>query len=188
MEGIELITKLSLPIAGAVIGLFIGLFSILKDTAESNWKKQFRKQIRSAIIKNDLNHDDMMHIAERWFQDRKAILHSLRVMHSEAVSGEDSELSQRSQCIRELIKYHQDKEPYAELPENISIQLNGISNQSSDLSVKVTQLASSLSDLYSSNQLKLNRQVKLTYLGTITGVVGILIGIAGLYLAFVSNA
>jgi hypothetical protein len=188
LEGIEIISKLTLPIAGAVIGLFIGLYSIFKDTAENNWRKQFRKQVRLGVIKNTLNHDDMMHIAERWFQDRKAILHSLRVMHSEAVSGEDTELAQNAQCIRDLIKHHQDKEPYAELPENISIQLNDISSQSSDLSITIAQLASSLSELYSTNQLKLSRQVKLTYLGAITGIIGILIGLAGLYLAFLSNA
>lgn len=182
-----IISNAAIPIAASIIGLFFALFSVLKDTAENNWKKQFRKQIRLGVIKSSLSYEDMMHIAERWGQDRKAILFSLRIMHSEAVSGEDADLCQNIQTIRELIKSHQHQEPYAELPENIGIQLSTISHQTPESTTQISQLASSLSELYSSNQLKLNRQVKLTYLGSIAGVIGILIGLAGLYIAFLSK-
>jgi len=121
-EILSVITGAAAPIIGAVIGIVIGLLPILKDSVESNWKKQFRKQVRLGIIKNHLTYEDMQHIAERWSQDRKSILFSLRIMHSEAISGEDEDLEKNIDSIRELIEKHQNQEPYSELPENISIQ------------------------------------------------------------------
>lgn len=187
MEIISIINNSGSLIVGAVLGTIIGLIPIIKDTAENNWKKQFRKQVRLGIIKDHLTYEDMQHIAERWSQDRKAILLSLRIMHSETVSGEDEELSKQLQCIRDLIVLHQEKEPYAELPENIGIQLNTISSASVELENQITQLASSLSELYISNQQSHSRQVKFTYWGAIAGIAGIVIGVTGLYFAVVGN-
>lgn len=186
-EIFSVISGAAAPIIGAVIGIVIGILPILKDTAESNWKKQFRKQVRLGIIKNHLTYEDMQHIAERWSQDRKSILFSLRIMHSEAISGEDEELCKNVGTIRELIEKHQSQEPYSELPENISIQLNGL-NSKPGVKEQVSQLAASLSELYLSNQQKHARQVKFTYWGTIAGVIGVFIGVAGLYFAVAGNA
>ena len=126
MEILSLITGSAPIILGGLIGLIIGIAPIIKDSAKDNWRKQFRKQIRLGVIKNHLTYEDMQHIAERWFQDRKSILFSLRIMHSEAISGEDEDLAKNIDPIRELIEKHQNHEPYSELPENISIQLNSL--------------------------------------------------------------
>lgn len=186
-EILSVITGTAPLIVGAVIGIVVGIVPILKDTAESNWKKQFRKQVRLGIIKNHLTYEDMQHIAERWSQDRKSILFSLRIMHSEAISGEDEELAKNIDSIRDLMNKHQNQEPYSELPENISIQLNGL-NSKPENKEHVSQLASSLSELYLSNQQKHSRQVKFTYWGAIAGVIGVFIGVAGLYFAVAGSA
>jgi hypothetical protein len=187
IEIMSVITTAGTPIAGAVIGIVLGILPIIKDAAENNWRKRFRKQVRLGILKSHLTYDDMQHIAERWSQDRKSVLLSLRVMHSEAISGEDEDLAKHVDPIRELIQKHQKQEPYSELPENISIQLSGL-NSKTENQDKISQLASSLSDLYASNQKKLLRQVKFTYWGTLAGVIGVFIGVVGLYLALVGHA
>lgn len=186
-EILSAITGATPLIIGAVIGTVIGLVPILKETTESKWKKQFRKQVRLGIIKSHLTYEDMQHIAERWSQDRKSILFSLRIMHSEAISGEDEDLAKNIDSIRELIDKHQNQEPYSELPENISIQLNSL-NSKEETKVQVSQLASSLSELYLSNQQKHSRQVKFTYWGAIAGGIGVFIGVAGLYFAVAGSA
>ncbi len=187
-EVVPVFTGIAALIVGAVVGLFFSILPVLKEKAENNWRKQFRKQVRLGIIKNHLTYNDMQHIAERWSQDRKAILFSLRIMHSEAISGEDDELSKNVDVIRELIAKHQKQEPYSELPENISIQLNRLDSNSGDKQEQISQLASSLSDLYSENQQNLSRQIKFTYWGSIAGIIGVFIGVAGLYFAVIGNA
>lgn len=187
MEILSAITGATPLIIGATLGAIIGLVPILKDTAESSWKKQFKKQVRLGIIKNHLTYEDMQHIAERWFQDRKSILFSLRIMHSEAISGEDEDLAKNIDSIRELMDKHQNQEPYSELPENISIQLNSL-NSKEETKEQVSQLASSLSELYLSNQQKHSRQVKFTYWGAVAGGIGVFIGFAGLYFAVAGSA
>lgn len=188
MEISSIISGAAAPIVGVVLGIVFAVLPILKDSAENNWKKQFRKQVRLGVIKGHLTFEDMQHVAERWFQNRKSILFGLRIMHSEAISGEDEELSDKVQEIRDLMKAHQDQEPYSELPENISLQLDALSKSGSIDEKHVSQLAASLSELYLSNQQKLSRQVKFTYWGAIAGVIGVFIGVAGLYFAVTSNA
>lgn len=187
MDITAIISSAAAPILGAILGLVVSLIPVLKDTAESNWKRQFRKQVRLGVVKNHLTYVDMQNIAERWSQDRKSILFSLRIMHSEAISGEDEDLSGKLQEIRDLIQAHQDKEPYSELPENISLQLDAISGHGEVHEKQISQLAASLSELYISNQKKLSRQTKFTYWGAIAGVIGVFIGVAGLYFAVTSS-
>lgn len=161
---------------GGAVGTFVGLLPILKDVAEGHWRKQFRKQIKEAISAGELEYNDLQHIAERWNQDRKAVLQSLRVMLSESLAGEDAKLSSARQLVRDLLVEHQRAEPYAELPENISLQLATL-NKSSELNVSlVEQLASSLSELYSSNQRQLRRQSRYAVAGVVLGVVGVFVG------------
>lgn len=188
MEITAVINGVAAPIVGALLGIIVSLIPVLKETAESNWKKQFRKQVRFGVIKGHLTYEDMQHIAERWSQNRKSILFSLRIMHSEAISGEDEELSGKVQEIRDLIQDHQNQEPYSELPENISLQLDSLSKSNAVDEEHISQLATSLSELYVSNQQKHSRQVKFAYWGAIAGIIGVFIGVAGLYFAVTSNA
>ncbi|MFT5759758.1 MAG: hypothetical protein ACI9LM_004537 [Alteromonadaceae bacterium] len=169
-------------IISAISGFVLGLSPLIKDTAERKWKSQFRKQIRLGIINNHLKYNDMLHLAERWFQDRKSIMFSLRIMHSDSVSGEDEDLAKNIDAIRDLMQQHQKQEPYSELPENISIQLSSL-NSTPENQETISQLAASLSELYVANQQKFNKQVLFTYWGIIIGIIGLLIGLVGLYFA-----
>ncbi|WP_154653876.1 hypothetical protein [Spongiibacter marinus] len=76
LEITSLISNISAPaVAGAIIGIVIGIIPILKGDIENAWKKHFCRQVRSGIIKDHLSYEDMLHIAERWRQDRKLNRH-----------------------------------------------------------------------------------------------------------------
>lgn len=176
------LTELLTITGAAIIGIALASIPIVIDSARDNWRRRFRQQVKSGIANGDLTYDDMQHIAESWSQDRKAILFSLRVMLSGAVSGEDEKLADNIKKLRELIKEHQKIEPFAELPENVSLQLSNLQNAIGESGTeKVDQLAASLSALYASNQNELAKQKKFTFWGFIVGVLGFAVGLVSLY-------
>lgn len=173
------------PLAlGVLLALAGSAIPIVIDSAKSNWRKQFRRQVKSAVVRQSLTFPDLQHMAERWNQDRQAVLQSLRVLLAEALSGDDPEAEKRADDIRKLLLSHEAREPYAELPENISLQLSSIVQAEPQRSEEVAQLAASLSDLYSSNQRDAARQKKLGFWGFVIGVIGLLLSIPGLYITF----
>jgi len=176
------LSELLTTTAAAIVGVGLASIPILMDAAKNNWRKRFRQQIKSGITSGNLTYEDMQHVAERWSQDRKAILFSLRIMHSEAVSGEDEKLTSTIEKLRELIKAHQEIEPFAELPENVSLQLSNLQKSiDTSESEKIGQLAASLSALYASNQNELAKQKKFTLWGFIIGVLGFVLGLVSFY-------
>lgn len=178
---IEVITRLTPTLLGGLIAIVISAVPILIDSAREHWRKQFRKQTKGAILRGDLSYEDLLHIAERWKQDRNSILNSFRIMLSDALSGEDEALSEKAEALRSLLIEHQSREPYAELPENISIQLARIAEQGEASKASVNQLAASLGELYSKNQRDSLKQKRYTVWGFAVGVVGVLLAVLGLY-------
>jgi hypothetical protein len=170
-------------VLGTLTGVLVSAFVVFVDYAKDQWRKRFRHQIKLALARESLSFTDLQHIAERWGQDRKQVLQSLRVLLAEGLSGEDKDLIPRVDSIRSLLAQHEAREPYAELPENISLQLASLAKQES---TDVSQLASSLSDLYSKNQREATRQKKLSFWGFVVGVIGLLLSVPGLYIAFKS--
>ena len=147
--------------------------SIDRPTHKEKANKRFREQIRKSIIHDNLEINDIQHLHESWEQDRQSVLQSLRVMLATSLSEEDEELKDKIDKIRELIDYHQEREPYSELPENISIQLHSISSKGEELEKQVNQLASSLTELYLTNRIELAKQKKYALMGIIIGAIGI---------------
>jgi hypothetical protein len=184
MNILEIYTFLVVVIIGGVLGSL----PLLNDAAKAKRKRRFREQIKMGVSNETLTYSDMQHIAESWSQDRKAILDGLRIMLADAIAGEDDKLFPTIDKIRELIEEHQEIEPYAELPENVSLQLSHLQKLVADSeSEKVGQLAASLSALYSSNQGDLSKQKKLTFFGVIFGVLGVVLGLISLYSSFVAS-
>lgn len=101
----------------------------------------------------------MPHLYERWQLDRSSVLQSLRILLSDVIAEENSELKDKVDEIRTLIKEHENREPFSELPENISLQLDIIKGSKSDNTDElVNQLASSLTELYVSNNNELRTE------------------------------
>lgn len=178
------ILEVGLTIA-VTLGVVFGAALILAtDWAREKWRKRFAEQLKPAVVKQTLTYSDLQHLAERWSQDRKAVLLALRVLLAESGSGEDQTLTDKRDFIRQLLGEHQSREPYAELPENISLQLAAIGAALTAHPNAVSQLASSLSDLYSKNQRELTRQKKLAVWGFIVGILGLLTSLPGVYALF----
>ena len=113
----------------------------------------------------------MPHLYERWQLDRSSVLQSLRILLSDVIAEENSELKDKVDEIRTLIKEHENREPFSELPENISLQLDIIKGSKSDNTDElVNQLASSLTELYVSNNNELRTEKNYAWLGFIVGV------------------
>lgn len=173
------------PLAlGLIVAVFVTAAPIVIDTAKSNWRKQFRRQIKNAVVRQTLTFPDLQHLAERWNQDRQAVLQSLRILLAEALSGDDPDAEKHADDVRKLLLSHEAREPYAELPENISLQLASLVQTSPQRSMEVAQLAASLSELYSANQRDAARQKKLSFWGFVVGIIGLLLSIPGLYITF----
>jgi len=170
-----------LPIVAAVIAVIGTAFTTVVDWAKDRWRKRFREQLKASVAKQSLTYSDLQHVAERWNQDRKAVLQALRVLLADSVAGEDSTVSDKTEFIRQLLLEHQSREPYAELPENISLQLAAMSPALSNQPNAVPQLAASLSDLYSKNQRELGRQKKLAVWGFVVGILGLLASLPGIF-------
>lgn len=173
------------PIAlGAVGAIFAMAISIGPDFVKDTWRKRFRAQLASALANGQLSYSDLQHLAERWNQDRKAVLQSLRVLLSTAISEADSSLNANADKLRVLLEVHEATEPFAELPENISLQLKQIGRNLPSDKESISQLAASLSTLYVANQRESDKQKKLSFWGFVVGLIGIALSIPGLYITF----
>ncbi|HIF9430206.1 TPA: hypothetical protein ACX6R9_002142 [Photobacterium damselae] len=177
MQYIEFVSQAIFPF----ILLVIVCIPMLIDSVKTNWRKRFQQQLRKGIINKKLSYNDLQHLAERWSQDRKRILFSLRIILSDAMSGEDENLKDEVDEIKSLLNEHKNKEPFAELPENISLQLSQLEKYLPNNKDSILQLAASLSELYETNQYDLSKQKKLTIWGFVLGVLGLLVGVIGLY-------
>jgi hypothetical protein len=166
-----------------LIGVFGAMIPIFKDWAESNWRKRFREQLEKAIANEKLETEDLIHLSERWSQDRRSVLSSLRSMLAESISEEKVNLKDKSSKLRGLIKWHAEREPFAELPENIGLQLNTIKIQFPEAESNISQLATSMSELYATNKADLKKQKLYSFWGFLVGIIGLLLTVASLYLA-----
>jgi hypothetical protein len=177
---------------GVLLALLVGVFGamipMLKDWVESNWKRRFHEQLESAVSRDELVTEDLIELAERWNQDRRSVLNSLRSLLAEAVSGESKKLEGSTQKVRDLIKWHTEREPFAELPENIGLQLNTIKHNFPQSESNIGQLASSLNELYAMNKADLKKQKLYSFWGFLVGFIGLLLTIASMYIALSTRA
>jgi hypothetical protein len=158
--------------------IFLVSLPMLYDLVKSHHKKRFRQQVEAGIINGNITYNDMLSISERWGQNRKTIYANLRIMLSEAIAVENKDLSEKIDSIRDLLNEHQCKEPFAELPEEISLQLSYLETLTNNKEKEtITQLAASLSEIYRSNQEKVSTQRKYTLGGFVIGFLGLLVGL-----------
>ena len=139
------------------------------------------RDIIEGLQAGQLEWEDVWHLAQRWRVGRADLQKILRDVHRKAVAGEEEELDDRLETAREFLQKHEQREPYAELPENIGLRLTEI--EKSDTPESARQLAQSLTAFYLENKRKLEKQRRLTFWGIFFGAAGILIGVLGIYLA-----
>lgn len=179
-----LAVSLAVSLLITVLILFVPFLNAMEQRSK---QKQFTKVLRSGINKKEITNNDLRHIAERWNQDRKSILFNLRVLLSEYFMKEKESQDKNEDheslkaYINKLLEDHEKHEPFAELPKNISLQINSIQKSLNEAdSDKVEQLASSLSLLYASNQKEILKQKNISRASLFLGVLGVLLTVGSL--------
>lgn len=155
----------------------IHLFYLGKYTA----KAKCERDIVEGLGSDHLNWEDVEHLAGRWRIGRSELLEILRNVHRKTVSGDD--LEDKVEIVRELLEKYQGEEPYAELPENVSMRLVEVEKLGEEASEKARKLAKSFTTWHVECQEKLKKQTTLAFWGVFGGATSLLIAVLGLYLA-----
>ena len=136
---------------------------------------RFRRQIQVAVAAQKATYADLLHMAARWGQSRNAVQRALRVALATSLEKVDTADGTLSEYVRKMLAEHERREPYTELPENISMQLRRIDQELKDKPEHIHQLATSLNALYQKNQRDLSVQKLLSALGFLIGVAGLFV-------------
>lgn len=165
-------------VAVMVFGFFVGAMEIVQTYR----MLRFRQVVREKVAECRMTYGDLKHLAALFRQGRAEILHALREAHGATFTGQEADGANRAHILS-LIGVHEDEQPFAELPENIGLQLVAIQTDQTSVSQGIPHLAKSLGELYSKNRLELRRQKNFSRLGFLVGVAGLL---AALYPFFKS--
>jgi len=148
---------------------FTPLASSLNENRSN--RSSFIEALKKGIKSEEMTYSDLQHIAENFNQNRQSILSGLRIMLADAISG-DKDLIESIENIRNLLEVHQKNEPFAELPENISLQLADIQDNTNNK--KIDQLAASLSTLYISHQRSISKEKNIARAGIVIGILSVI--------------
>ncbi|MGC3992452.1 MAG: hypothetical protein QM796_22680 [Chthoniobacteraceae bacterium] len=183
----ELIIAVTLAVGLSILFSTIVSFLFI-ETERSKAKKTCERDLIAGIRNQRLTWNDVSHIAEQSNLSRSDLLWVLREIHRKAISGEDTELAEHTDGIRTFLEQHMQNEPFAELPENISMQLTQLAESGPAVQNIIRQLAASLTTLYTRNQTQLRRQTQISVWSFAVGIVGLLLAVIGLYLAYAQSA
>lgn len=170
-----------------LIILAIGISPYLFYYDSNDFSRKFRKVLIKAIIKGEIKYADLKDIAAYWQQGRESVLKNLRRCLYEHFNEENG-LENSYELIRSLLDTHKENESSDELPESIYYQLELITDslESTEQKNKIKKLAASISPLYSSNNKKVLKERRWSYIigipGTIVAVVAIIQYIVNLVL------
>ena len=88
----------------------------------------------------------------------------------------DDSFADHTEKVREILKWRSDEYPFAELPENIQIQMNALRSEYSQAGNRLRDLAASLTELYKTNKVESTKQGRYARWSIILGVAGIVTG------------
>ncbi|WP_419227285.1 hypothetical protein [Alteromonas sp. OM2203] len=159
----------------SAITIFLVLYFV--DRAKTRFMNRSREQIRGGILTGSLSYDDLKVISRRWWQKESDLTFTLELMLAGAVSNEDKGLSEHSDLLRNLKKEHEMNQLFSELPENVRLKLRELQASSPEAEETIHQLATSLSSLYSKNQIAKKRERMVMWLGIMIGIAGLLFSI-----------
>lgn len=147
------------------------------DRAKTRFMHRSREQIRGGILAGSLSYEDLRVISDRWWQKEADLTFTLKLMLAGAVSDEDKELSTHADLLRNLKKEHEMNQLFSELPENVRLKLRELQASSTAGEEAIHHLATSLSSLYSKNQIAKKKERMIMWLGVAIGVAGLLFSI-----------
>ena len=165
--------------------IFLGVTIWLTKRNENKFLQQARKIIEA---NDDLSYDDIHNISQSWNIERERLLHLLRALLGEAMAEKTEASRSKVDAIRKLVRDHLTRTPYSELPENIGLQLTGLSTAYPAASPQISQLAGSLSELYSKNQRELKKQKAIAVWSFVVTIVSLIVAITIPLLPHSSNS
>jgi type VI protein secretion system component VasF len=164
----------------AIMGALLSLFESLKTTGREYRQRRFREQLIAALQIGEVSWSDIQHLAERWKLSRSDLAQSLRAIFSMALSNEKKELGDHLQKIRNLLEEYEQKTPFDELPENISLQLQTLAQLSQNAKPIASNLARSLTDIYERHERRARILWHISIWGFVIGAIGLFLTIGSL--------
>lgn len=159
---------------GTVV-ITIVLYLVVED-AKRWWRgRAFVRRVKDGVMHRKLTYPDLENMAAFRRQNRSEVLLALQSATSDAVDSGSSE-EQRT-LIRSLIAEHQKKEPFAELPEHVGLQLADIQSKLLPDATLLPRLAQSLGELYEKNRRELLFQKRVALSSFAVGVGGVVLAL-----------
>ncbi|MCL6392507.1 hypothetical protein EXT73_18790 [Pectobacterium atrosepticum] len=159
---------------------FVALLSFMMNDMELSFKRRkYEETIKKAIKSGRINNEDIYLLAERWAVKREKVSVVLSFILSDYLNEKDC-TDEQLEKIRNLIVWHQENDPFSDLPDNIRLQLQHLQSTTIGCQDDVIKLSKSLSDISISAKRQAKRERLMTYLSVILGVAGLVIGVIGL--------
>lgn len=143
------------------------------DLSRKRWK--FEETLKKAIELDKLKNEDLYLLAVRWTVKKEKISETLNFILSDYLNDKES-CDEKLNCIRDLITWHQENDPFSDLPDGIKLQLQQIQEMSGNYQPEIIRLSKSLSEIYLSNQRQVKRERLISRLSLLIGIVGLLYG------------
>ncbi|MEL0579073.1 hypothetical protein AACK17_10995 [Pectobacterium punjabense] len=160
--------------------VYIALFFlILNDVDLSIKRRKYKEMIKKAINTGRIKNEDIYLLAKRWSVKQEKISVVLNVILSDYLNEKNC-ADEQLEKIRSLILWHQENDPFSDLPDNIRLQLQHLQKTAIGHHDDVNKLSKSLSDISISAKRQARRERQMTYLSVILGVAGLIIGVIGL--------
>ncbi|QHP79364.1 hypothetical protein EO763_05085 [Pectobacterium odoriferum] len=170
---------LSLALLILFVAFVAFLSFMLNDLDLSLKRRKYEETIRKAINAEKIKNEDIYLLAERWSVKREKISVALNFILNDYLNEKDC-TDERLGKIRNLIVWHQENDPFSDLPDNIRLQLQHLQSTAIGCQDDVIKLSKSLSDISISAKRQAKRERLMTYLSVILGVAGLVIGVIGL--------
>lgn len=153
------------------IGVLFIWYYLLKDMSQSLWQYRYETIIKKGIKSGVLLNNDIYILAERWNIDRINISRSLgRVLNN--YMNTDNPDERQLVRLREIMAWHKEQDPYADLPENITLQLHAIKRLHNNSEEEIHQLSISLSELYLSKEKGVRLEKLISRISLLVGILG----------------
>ncbi|GKX50316.1 hypothetical protein SOASR029_06250 [Budvicia aquatica] len=164
----------AISLTGCAAIVFI-LF-ILNDAGLALNRRRYELVLKQAIAFDKLKNEDISLLATRWSVKKEKITASLIFILNDFLNDKDCS-DEKLYKIRDFISWHQDNDPFSDLPDDIKLQLQKIQKMADNgYQEDILRLSKSLSDIYISNQRKEKRARLISSFGLFIGIVGLLYG------------
>lgn len=151
------------------------LFYMLNDLDLMNKRRKYETSIKNAINLGKIRNEDIYLLAERWHVKKEKISINLYFILNDYLNEKNCS-DEKLNRIREIIFWHQEQDPFSDLPDNIKFQLQHLQNAEENRHVQILHLSKSLGEIYVSNQRKTKRDRIISLVSCLAGIIGVLYG------------